>query len=118
MKIMVTDTKGFIGKNLIETLEHIRDGRYKITALSPDITIYVCDVNTSAEELDYFCQDCDFVFNLAGINRPKEKAEIMKGNFGFCFPFARHHKNYDICLMILFFSTQEVLLNPTVKVKR
>ena len=72
MKILVTGAKGFIGKNLIATLQNIRDGKDKTTALAPDLTIYACDVDTPASELNRFCQDCDFVFNLSGVHRPNE----------------------------------------------
>ena len=113
MKILVTGAKGFIGKNLIATLENIRDGKDKTTPLSPDITIYACDVETSEAELDSFCRDCDFVFNLAGVNRPKEEEEFMQGNFG----FASHlldtlKKHNNSCPVMLSSSTQAALSNP------
>ena len=113
MKLLVTGAKGFIGKNLIATLENIRDGKDKTTPLSPDITIYACDVETSEAELDSFCRDCDFVFNLAGVNRPKEEEEFMQGNFG----FASHlldtlKKHNNSCPVMLSSSTQAALSNP------
>lgn len=113
MKILVTGAKGFIGKNLIATLENIRDGKDKTTALSPDITIYACDVDTPAEDLDRFCADCDFVFNLAGVNRPKEEEEFMKGNFGFASRLLDTLKRYkNTCPVMLSSSTQASLQNP------
>ena len=113
MKILVTGAKGFIGKNLIATLENIRDGKDKTTALSPDLTIYACDVDTSEAELDRFCQDCDFVFNLAGVNRPKEEAEFMQGNFGFASRLLETLKKYNnTCPVMLSSSTQAALHNP------
>lgn len=113
MKILVTGAKGFIGKNLIATLENIRDGKDKTTALSPDITIYACDVDTPAEDLDRFCADCDFVFNLAGVNRPKEEVEFMQGNFGFASRLLDTLKRYkNTCPVMLSSSTQASLQNP------
>ena len=113
MKILVTGAKGFIGKNLIATLENIRDGKDKTTALSPDLTIYACDVDTPAAELNRFCQDCDFVFNLAGVNRPKEEVEFMQGNFGFASRLLDTLKRYkNTCPVMLSSSTQASLQNP------
>lgn len=113
MKLLVTGAKGFIGKNLIATLENIRDGKDKTTALSPDIIIYACDVDTTAADLDRFCQDCDFVFNLAGVNRPKEEAEFMQGNFGFASRLLETLKKYkNTCPVMLASSTQAALSNP------
>lgn len=83
MKILVTGAKGFIGKNLIATLNNIRTGKEKSFDISEDITIYEYDIDSNPALLDAYCADCDFVFNLAGVNRPKEQAEFMEGNFGF-----------------------------------
>lgn len=113
MKILVTGAKGFIGKNLIATLQNIRDGKDKTTALSPEITIYACDVDTPAADLERFCQDCDFVFNLAGVNRPQEEAEFMQGNFGFASRLLDTLKKYNnTCPVMLSSSTQAALHNP------
>lgn len=83
MKVLVTGSDGFIGKNLVAALGNIRDGKDKTTALSDDLTIYPFDVDTESTLLDAYCADCDFVFNLAGVNRPKDPKEYMRGNFGF-----------------------------------
>ena len=88
MKILVTGAKGFVGKNLVASLKNIRDGKdrvYPIKGLEhpEDLTIYEYDMDSTPEELDAYCQDADFVFNLAGVNRPKNDEEFMKGNFGF-----------------------------------
>lgn len=83
MKILVTGAKGFIGKNLIATLNNIRTGKDKSFGISEDLTIYEYDVDTQEELLELYCKDCDFVFNLAGVNRPKDQNEFMEGNFGF-----------------------------------
>lgn len=85
MKVLVTGARGFVGKNLCESLKNIRDGkdrREKYKKLLP-LTVYEYDRNSSIEELDSYCRDADFVFNLAGINRPKDASEFMEGNFEF-----------------------------------
>ncbi|MEG2081470.1 MAG: NAD-dependent epimerase/dehydratase family protein, partial [Oscillospiraceae bacterium] len=83
MKILVTGAKGFVGKNLIAQLNNIKDGKAKNYNLSSDLTIYEYDIDTEKSLLDEFCADCDFVLNLAGVNRPKDQKEFMEGNFGF-----------------------------------
>lgn len=88
MKILITGAKGFVGKNLTASLENIRDGKdrvHKIKGLECpfDLEIYAYDIDSTQEDLERYCQDADFVFNLAGVNRPKNQEEFMKGNFGF-----------------------------------
>ena len=83
MKILVTGAAGFVGKNLVETLKCAADGRDKFHGLGEDLVIYEYDRDSILEELDRYCSDCDFVFNLAGVNRPKDTSEFMEGNFGF-----------------------------------
>lgn len=88
MKILVTGAKGFVGKNLCASLREIQAGRDKREdhrlGKSPDaIEIYEYDLGNTPEELAHYCSQCDFVFNLAGVNRPKENSEFMAGNFGF-----------------------------------
>lgn len=83
MKILVTGAKGFVGKNLCAALKNIRDGKDR---RFPDLAIedvYEYDIDTDPALLDTFCKDAGFVFNLAGVNRPKETSEFMEGNFGF-----------------------------------
>ena len=84
MKILITGAKGFVGRNLCAALEEIRLGhdRRPDHAIA-DLTVYAYDLDNTPEELDGFCRDCDFVLNLAGVNRPKDPAEFMEGNFGF-----------------------------------
>lgn len=82
MRILVTGSNGFVGRNLVETLKCIRDGKKRDTVLSVS-EIYEYDVDSSLDNLERFCSDCDFVFNLAGVNRPKDPAEFMSGNLGF-----------------------------------
>ena len=83
MNILVTGAKGFVGKNLVENLKNIRDGKNRTR---PEISIekiYEYDRDNTIEDLNVFCSDCDFVFNLAGVNRPENPEDFMKGNFGF-----------------------------------
>ena len=83
MNILVTGSKGFVGRNLVENLKCIRDGKNR-TRLNIHIdNIYEYDIDSTPAQLDAFCADCDFVFNLAGVNRPKEPHEFREGNFGF-----------------------------------
>ncbi|MCQ2584363.1 MAG: capsular polysaccharide biosynthesis protein CapF [Treponema sp.] len=82
MNILVTGAKGFVGKNLVENLKNIRDGKDKTRSFTVE-NIYEYDIDSKPEELDKFCSDADFVFNLAGVNRPKDNSEFMSGNFGF-----------------------------------
>lgn len=85
MKVLVTGANGFVGKNLCESLKNIRDGkdrREQYQALLP-LTIFEYDRKNTCEQLDSYCKEADFVFNLAGVNRPKEISEFMKGNRDF-----------------------------------
>ena len=82
MNILVTGAKGFVGRNLVETLKTIRDGKNRTTGLSIG-EIYEYDIDTDPALLGEFCQKADFVFNLAGVNRPQNQEEFMQGNFGF-----------------------------------
>ncbi len=83
MKLLITGAKGFIGKNLVATLQNIQDGKDKSFGIDPDLTVYVYDLDTPKEKLDDYVKDCEFVFHLAGVNRPETEAEFMEGNFGF-----------------------------------
>ncbi len=83
MNVLVTGAAGFVGRNLVQNLRTLADGRNRTR---PDLNIeqiYEYDLNNTAEDLDRFCADCDFVFNLAGVNRPKDPKEFKEGNFGF-----------------------------------
>ena len=82
MNILITGAKGFVGRNLVETLKTIRDGKNRATGLSVD-KIYEYDIDTDPALLDAYCQKADFVFHLAGVNRPQNPEEFMQGNFGF-----------------------------------
>ena len=84
MKILVTGAKGFVGRNLCAQLKNIRDGKAKWYNLPEPIeAIYEYDIDSTPEQLDAWCKECDFVFNLAGVNRPQNQEEFMQGNFGF-----------------------------------
>ncbi len=82
MNILITGAKGFVGRNLTETLKTIRDGKNRTTGLEIG-EIYEYDIDTDPALLGEFCQKADFVFNLAGVNRPQNQEEFMQGNFGF-----------------------------------
>lgn len=113
MKILVTGAKGFIGKNFIATLKNIQMGKEKSFQLSESLIIYECDIDTGESLLEKYCSDCDFVFNLAGVNRPKEKKEFMEGNFGFAsllLSMLKKHKNN--CPIMIASSIQAELDNP------
>lgn len=96
MKILVTGAKGFVGKNLCSQLRNIRDKKarwYKL--FEPIDVVYEYDIDSTREELDQWCKDCDFVFNLAGVNRPQNTKEFMEGNFGFTNTLLDTLKKYN-----------------------
>ena len=95
MKILVTGAKGFVGRNLVENLKNIRD---KKNGTRPGIVIeeiYEYDIGSKPEELDEYCKNADFVFNLAGVNRPKDPEDFKKGNFGFASLLLDTLKRYE-----------------------
>lgn len=110
MKILVTGAKGFVGRNLVANLYNIKDGKNRTRSLAID-EIFEYDVDTEPELLDKFCQEADFVFNLAGVNRPKEQKEFMEGNFGFASVLLDTLKKYENhCPVMLSSSIQATLL--------
>ncbi len=116
MKILITGAKGFVGKNLVASLECIRDGKdrvHKITELDDpaDLEIVSYDIDSTQEELEAACADCSFVFNLAGVNRPKDQSEFMTGNFGFASTLLDTLKKYNnTCPVMLSSSIQATLI--------
>ena len=110
MKILVTGAAGFAGRNLVENLKNIRDGKNRTRPRLQIDDIYEYDINNTLEELDQYCSDCDFVFNLAGVNRPKDPKEFRTGNFGFASTLLdtlKKHKNR--CPVMLSSSLQATL---------
>ena len=110
MKILVTGAKGFAGKNLCAQLKNIRDGKDRTRPGLNVGEIYEYDIDSRPDELDRYCRDCDFVFNLAGVNRPKEQSEFMEGNFGFASTLLETlKKNGNTCPVMLSSSQQASL---------
>lgn len=112
MRVLVTGAKGFVGRNLCEALKSIRDGRdrrERFQALLP-LEVMECDIETTAEELDAMCARADFVFNLAGVNRPEDPAEFMAGNYGFASDLlAALERHGNACPVMLASSAQASL---------
>ena len=118
MKILVTGAKGFIGKNFCATLRNIAEGKDRSVSLSSLPEIYAYDLDTDPKLLEQWCADCDFVFHLAGVNRPKDQAEFMEGNFGFTSVLLDTlEKCGNTCPVMLSSSTQAALDNPYGKSK-
>lgn len=110
MKILVTGAKGFVGKNLCAQLKNIRDGKAKCYGNLTISDIYEYDIDSTPEELDAWCRDCDFVFNLAGVNRPQDPKEFMEGNFGFATVLLNTLKKYsNNCPVMISSSIQATL---------
>ena len=110
MNILVTGAKGFVGKNLVENLKCVRDGKNTTRPELKIDEIYEYDVESDKEQLFYYCERADFVFNLAGVNRPKDDGEFMKGNFGFASELLEALKRYkNTCPVMLSSSVQATL---------
>ncbi len=110
MNILITGAKGFVGCNLVENLKNIRDGKNRTRPNIHIENIYEYDIDSTPEQLDAYCTDCDFVFNLAGVNRPKDPKEFREGNFGFAstlLDMLKKHKN--TCPIMLSSSIQATL---------
>lgn len=110
MRILVTGSNGFVGQNLVWNLKELRDGK---NGTRPDLTIteiYEYDIGSTQEELDAACAKCEFVFNLAGVNRPKESTEFMEGNYGFASTLLETLKaHHNTCPVMLSSSIQASL---------
>lgn len=120
MKILVTGAKGFVGQNLCAQLKNIAEGKAKWYALSGEgLEIYEYDIDSDPAELDTYCEDCNFVFNLAGVNRPQDPKEFMEGNFGFASTLLDTLKKYgNACPVMISSSIQAELDNPYGESKR
>ena len=110
MKILVTGAAGFLGRNLVENLKNIRDGKNRTHPALSIEEIYEYDITNTPEELDDFCSKADFVFNLAGVNRPKDPEEFKTGNFGFASTLLDTLKKHgNTCPVMLSSSLQATL---------
>ena len=110
MNILVTGAKGFVGKNLCAALASIRDGKDRTRSVSVG-EIFEFDIDTAPELLDAYCERADFVFNLAGVNRPKDQSEFMEGNFGFASTLLDTLKKHgNTCPVMLSSSIQATLI--------
>ena len=119
MNILVTGAKGFVGRNLCAQLRNIRDGKARQYGDLSVGEIWEYDVENTAEELDAWCRGADFVFNLAGVNRPQDPAEFMKGNFGFASELLGALKRHgNTCPVMISSSTQAALDNAYGESKR
>ena len=110
MKILVTGAKGFVGRNLCAQLKNVQEGKAKCYGDLTVSAIYEYDIDSTLEELDAYCKDCDFVFNLAGVNRPQNQEEFMQGNFGFASILLDNLKTYqNTCPVMISSSIQATL---------
>ena len=110
MNILVTGAKGMVGTALVNNLKNIRDGKNK-TRLNIQVDeIFEYDLNSTHEEFEKYCRECDFVFNLAGVNRPKDPKEFMDGNFGFASLLLDTLKKYDNKATIMLSSSIQATL--------
>ena len=110
MNVLVTGAKGFVGKNLCEALKNIRDGKDKTRPNLQIDEVLEYDIDSAPEQLQDWCQKADFVFNLAGVNRPKETSEFMEGNFGFASTLLDTLKKYGNKCPVMLSSSQQASL--------
>lgn len=119
MNILVTGAKGFVGRNLISQLHNIQSGKAKNYEAPSDIKVFEYDIDSDPAELDVYCKNADLVFNLAGVNRPKDQSEFMQGNFGFAsILLDTLKKHHNTCPVMISSSTQAALDNPYGESKR
>ena len=110
MKILVTGAKGFVGRNLCASLKNIQDGKDRRFPELKIEEIFEYDLGNTQEELDRWCADCDFVFNLAGVNRPQNQEEFMQGNFGFASTLLDTLKKHNNRCPVMLSSSQQASL--------
>ena len=111
MRILVTGAKGFVGKNLCEALKNIRDGKDRTRPALQVDEVYEYDIDSDHKELQDWCHKADFVFNLAGVNRPKEQSEFMEGNFGFASVLLDTLKKSENQCPVMLSSSQQASLS-------
>lgn len=110
MKVLVTGARGFVGKNLCAQLNNIKDGKAKCYGGLSISEVFEYDIDSTLEELDQWCCDCNFVFNLAGVNRPQDPKEFMEGNLGFTTVLLNTLKKYkNNCPVMISSSIQATL---------
>ena len=111
MKVLVTGAKGFVGKNLVCALNNLKDGKDRTRPNIKIDEVYEYDIDSNISELDEYCKNADFVFNLAGVNRPKDPEEFKKGNFGFASTLLGTLKKYgNKCPVMISSSIQATLI--------
>lgn len=119
MNVLITGSSGFIGKNLITELNNIREKKTSMYPVLHDIEIFSFDVESNPDDLDFYCRNADFVFHLAGVNRPEKIEDFMDGNFGFTSVLLQKLKEFkNNCPVMISSSTQAMLDNPYGKSKR
>ena len=110
MKILVTGAKGFVGKNLCCQLNNIREGKARCYGDLQVDKVFEYDIDSTPEQLNSWCKECDFVFNLAGVNRPKDNDEFMAGNFGFASTLLDTLKKHHNTCPVMLSSSQQASL--------
>lgn len=110
MKILVTGAKGFVGKNLCCQLNNIKEGKARCYGDLQVDEVFEYDIDSTSEQLDSWCGECDFVFNLAGVNRPKDNDEFMKGNYGFASTLLDTLKKHHNTCPVMLSSSQQASL--------
>ena len=109
-KILVTGAKGFVGKNLCAQLNNIKDGKARCYGDVTVEAVYEYDLDSTPEQLDEYCKNADFVFNLAGVNRPQNQEEFMQGNFGFASTLLDALKKHHNTCPVMLSSSQQASL--------